>query len=472
MINGAPLKIGLVGPSYQAWSLPFDAQRLVNLFAVYDKDGKEVSALYGTPGLTTFTTAGAGPHRGAFISQNGRAFFVSGSNLYEVDSAGTVTNRGALLQSSGNITMAENPTQLAICDGSSVYIFTYGSNNFAKVTDVDLPAAGTITFIDGYFVVNKVGTGSFYISDINDGTSWQALEFATAESSPDSLKRVINALGQLWLLGSLTTEIYTNTGASDFPFQRVSGGKLNYGILAPYTAMEIGSSLIFLGRDQYGGAGVYQTSSVSPNKISTEAIDILLQDTNNVEDIVAYAYQQHGHLFYILTGGGLEASLVYDITTGLWHERAWTNLEGEFEQHRGICCIYAFNKFLLGDRKDGRIYEMDMDIYSDDDQDIVRERIYTHLFDRENRIRYNTLDIGFEVGVGLQNGQGSNPLVSLQLSKDGAKTWSTSYTASIGRVGAYTTKVSFRRLGVAEQMTFRIRISDRIKVAITGSYIR
>ena len=87
-------------------------------------------------------------------------------------------------------------------------------------------------------------------------------------------------------------------------------------------------------------------------------------------------------------------------------------------------------------------------------------------------LRYNALEIGVEVGVGLQTGQGSNPLISLQLSKDGARTWSSWFTQEMGSVGEYQKKVRFRRLGVADQMTFKIRITEPVKVAITGSYLK
>jgi hypothetical protein len=465
------VKIGLVGASYQAWSLPFNAERCVNLYPVLDQRGKEVAALYGTPGLELFGTAGAGATRGAFASQNGRAFFVSGSSLYEIDNAGTTTIRGSLLQSSGNVSMAENPTQLAICDGAAVYIFTYSSNAYAQVSDVDLPTSGTITFLDGYFIVNRVGTGSFFISALNDGTSWAALDFATAESSPDSLLRVFNALGQLYLFGETTTELYTNTGASAFPFQRISGGKMEVGILAPYTAIAIENSVIWLGKDNFGKASVYRARGISPTKISTEAIDLIFQAAANPEDIVAFAYQQQGHVFVVFTGGGLTTSPTLDITTNLWHERAYLNEEGAYEQHRAYCGLYAFGKHLVGDREDGNIYSMDMDIYADNGDAILRERIYTHLIDENKRIRYSNLNIGFETGTGLQSGQGSDPLCSLQLSRDGAKTWSTSYTTTIGAVGKYQTEVNFRRLGIAQQMTFRLQISDPVKIAICGSYL-
>ena len=78
------IKVGIVGPTYQQRSLPFDAQRTINFWPVLDQDGKEVSALYGTPGLSLFATAGANATRQAFTSSNGRCFFVAGSTLYEV----------------------------------------------------------------------------------------------------------------------------------------------------------------------------------------------------------------------------------------------------------------------------------------------------------------------------------------------------------------------------------------------------
>lgn len=465
------MKIDLVGPSYQALSLPFNAERSVNLFPVLDQRGKDVAALYGTPGLSLFSTAGIGQCRNCFPASNGRAFIVSAATLFELDSAGAATSRGTLLTSAGNITIAENGLQLAICDGTYLYIFTYATNAFVRVTDADLPISGTVTFIDGYFVVNKVGTGSFYISALYDGTSWNALDFATAESSPDPLLRVFNALGQLWLLGSKTTEIWSNTGAALFPFQKIQGAKLDVGIVAPNTAVAVGSAIIFLGQNEFGTSSVYRTTSVVPTEISTEAINLLIDKATDISNIVGYSYQQQGHTFYVLTGGGLETTLVYDFNTKLWHERAYTNTEGNYETQRGYCCMFIFEKHIIGDKDSGSVYEMAMDYYSDNGEYIQRERIYTHLFDDNQRVRYSKLNIGFETGVGLQTGQGQNPLVALQLSKDGARTWSTSFTTTIGRAGAYQTQVTFRRLGIAQEMTFRIRISDPVKVAIIGSYL-
>lgn len=467
------MKIGLVGPSYVQRSLPFDAQRSVNLYAVVDEMGAETSSLYGTPGLSLFATCGAGPHRGSFKSSNGRVFFVSDSTLYEVDSNGTATNMGTLLTSSGRVSMTEGLTQLAICDGNKLYYLVYSTNTFSSVTDPDLPSSvGFVTNIDGYFIVNENDTGRFYISAINDVSSWDALDFATAESNPDVLVAPINAVGQLWLMGEITTEIWTNSGASSFPFGRVGNVVMQAGVLAKYTALEIDNSILFVGRDKFGSGMVYRANGFTPQRISTTPIEKIIQAAPSPENMFAWAYQEEGHLFYVISGGGLETSLVFDLTTQQWHERAFLNGDGEFEQHLGATCVFAFGKQLVGDRRNGRLYEMSLDFYSDAGDEIARERTYTHLIDEKKQIRYNSLEINFETGVGLQSGQGSDPQVSLQVSKDGARTWSDWFNASIGRIGEYQKTVKFRRLGIAEIMTFKIRITDAVKVAITGSYLK
>lgn len=465
------MKISLVGSSYRERSLPFQAQRSINLYPVYDEQGAEVVALYGTPGLALFNTLGAGAVRGGFSATNGRVFFVSGSNLYEIFSDGTQTSRGSLSSSSGVIQIVENGNQLAISDGQFLFIFTFATNVLVKVTDADFPASvGTVTFIDGYFVVNENNSGRFYISSLYDGLSWAALDFATAESSPDSLRVVISAVGNLWLLGDRTTEIWANTGGSLFPFTRLTGTRMDKGIIAPYSALEIDNTLYWLGQDSQGAGIVYRASGFNPERVSTPSIEYAIQQSTDLTNIRAWSYQQDGHTFYVLTGGGLETSFVYDTTTGLWHERAYNN-SGILEQHLGSCCIYAFGKHLVGDRINGNVYEMSLDFYDDNGTELVAERIYTHLLDEMKRIRYNELEIFLEAGVGLQTGQGSNPLITLSLSKDGARTWSDTYTASMGAVGNYQTRVAFRRLGIAEQMTFKVRISDPVKRVLIGSYL-
>lgn len=465
------MKIGLVGPSYVQRSLPFDAQRTINLFPVMDESGKEVSSLYGTPGIKLFTTCGAGPVRGCFKSaKTGRVFFVSGTGLFEVESTGDITNLGSLSGSSGRVTITEGLTQLAICDGEKLYCLVYATDVFSQVINSNLPSGlGYVSNLDGYFIVRENGSGRFYKSAINDVTEWDALDYATAESNPDNLVATVSAVGQLWLFGIYTSEVWTNTGASSFPFSRISGAIMQMGCLSEHSVAELDNSVFWIGQDRNGSGMVFRAEGFSPKRISTTPIEIKIQATTNPEDIYYWTYQQDGHLFYALSGGGLETSLVYDLTTQQWHERAFLNETGNFEQHLASCHVFSFGKHLVGSRVDGKIYDMSLTNYDDDGEEIARERTYTHIIDEGRRIRYNALEIGLETGVGSAE---TEPTVSLQLSKDGARTWSSWFSEGFGKIGKYQTRVFFRRLGIAEIMTFKVRITSAVKVVITGSYLK
>lgn len=465
------MKIGIVGPTYDQRSLPFDAQRSVNLFPVMDEAGKETASMYGTPGLALFTTAGSGPHRGAFKSGNNRCFFVSGASLYEVSANATAVHRGSLLTSMGSVSMAEGITQLAICDGRNIYCFTYETNSLEKVIAAGLPdSVGYVTNIDGFFVVNEVNTGRFHISGINDILMWDPLDYATAESSPDSLEAPVNAVGLLWLMGEKTTEVWANRGASDFTFRRNSNGVMKAGVLAKHSILEVDNTIVWVGQDEFGSGMVYRANGFTPQRISTTPIERRIQNCAAPQDIYAWAYQEDGHVFYVISGGGLDTSLAYDFSTQQWHERAFLNEDGNFEPHLGACHIYAFGKHLIGDRRNGNIYEMSLDLYSDNGEEIARERVYTHISDENKRVRFNALEIGIETGVG--NPDDPDPRCEFSFSRDGGRTYSTPVIRAIGAIGEYKKKVVFRRFGVADQITFKLRITGKTKTAITGSYLR
>lgn len=465
------MRLNLVGGSYAERSKPFDSQRSINLYPVFDEATKE-GALYPTPGLDEFSTVGDGQIRAEFASTNGRAFVVSGNGLYEVDSTGAETLLGTLAGSSSICSVAENPSQLAICDGLVLYILTYASNVFAQVADVDFPGAGTVTFQDGYFIFNDPDTGQFYITAINDGTDINALDFATAELSPDDLVRVFSAFGQLWLLGDKTTEVWYNTGDVDFPFARVEGAKMQTGCAAAHTVVEIDNTIMWVGQDDKGKGIVYRAQGYSAQRISTHALERLLQASGDLTQLRAYAYQQDGHLFYVLTGGNLETTLAFDCATQLWHERAYLEADGTYSTHRGSTCMYAFGKHLVGDKSEGKIYQMSLDFYDDDGDEIKRQRIFPHLNNEGERFPCNELQVDFEVGVGLTTGQGSAPLCWLEVSRDGGQTWGPELYKSIGAIGDYNARVVWRKLGIADTVTFRVSTSDPVKVVLLAAYLK
>jgi len=87
-------------------------------------------------------------------------------------------------------------------------------------------------------------------------------------------------------------------------------------------------------------------------------------------------------------------------------------------------------------------------------------------------VRISLLYLDMETGVGLQTGQGSNPMIMLQSSKDNGRTWSAERWTSLGAVGTYLTRVLWRRFGSARDYVFKIRMSDPVKFVITDGAIK
>lgn len=465
--------IPIVGPTYQMEAVTFDNQRCANLYPITSESGssKSVAALRSTPGLLEEYTIGGGGIRGGIESSN-RGFFVSGSDFYEVKTDGTTVNHGSLLTSTGTVDIEENPTQIMVVDGTYGYIFTKSSDTWAQITDGDFPTPSDLTFQDGYFIVTEKDTAKFWISNLNDGTAWEALDNTTVESSPDNLVGLKSDSSNLWLFGTKTTEVFRNTGNATFPFQRISGAIVETGCASQHTIQEIDNRLFWLGSDENGDAIVWASNGYSAQRVSTRAIEKLIAESTNFNESYAWVYHERGSAFYVLQIKGLATTPVLDVATGLWHERTHLNpTSGVEEQHRGSCHIFFNKKHLVGDRLTNQIYEMSLDYYSDNGEEINRERITPHYDQEKALVTHAQFELDMETGVGTQSGQGSDPQVMLQYSDDGGRTYSAELWRDLGKVGAYRTRVKWNKLGRSRDRVYRIRITDPVFVQINEAYL-
>ena len=162
----------------------------------------------------------------------------------------------------------------------------------------------------------------------------------------------------------------------------------------------------------------------------------------------------------------METALVYDISTRLWFEWAFLNSSGLYELPLTNALFFAFGKTLGLDRLSGKIYQQSAAFYSDNGEEIARDRIFTHIFDNGNPFLIKNLTINFETGVG--NSTVTNPKCMLYLSNDGGRTFYIYYEKVMGKVGEFLTRAVFWRLGRHRQCTFRVRVTDSVKVVITG----
>lgn len=438
---------------------------LKNLFAEINDD--QSLTLYGTEGKTLLVTAGATANRG-MIKFGSNLLVVSGYDVYRIDSNYSATLIGSLLTNSGYVGLASNGLDIILVDGSRGYIIDSAVTTLTQIAATDFPNSVTwAVCIDGYYLVGGDGTQNFYGSGQFDGSSWDALSYAVADHKPDLLvKGVINE-SMLLNFGTESLEFWSNTGNADFPFERSGNAFLDIGCLAVNSVSVLESNVFWLGQSAKGKGVVYKLSGYSPTRISTHAIEHTIQQWATPENAYAFAYSFEGHSFYVLSCTDSNESLVYDLTTSMWHTRTWFN-DGHHYADRANSHVFFNGVHIVGDRENGNIYQLDMDVYTDNAGPIVREFTSQH-FVTGKRTFYSKIEIRMETGIGLTIGQGSNPQMMLSTSKDNGKTWISERNANIGALGSYSSRVIFNRLGSGFSKTFRFRIADPIKVAITGA---
>jgi len=472
---------GFIGGAYQSESVNIDAQRCVNLYLEQNQSGTakeaEVAWLRATPGLEKLLSVGDGPIRLVHTDPSGRIFIASGDEMYKLEllsGVWTETLLGSLVTSSGVVRAASSDLHTVFVDGETCYVFfispgpieefgTFGSFGYSPVD-----FATHVQFIDGYYVFCDGISNKFYCSDLNSLVV-TPLDFSSTEGDPDNIVGLIANNRDLWIFNERSTEVFTNTGNADFPFERVSGGFIENGCIAPGSIAKIGGSVFWLSRDSFGSGMVFGASGLSPQKISTHAIDTAISKYANIQNAVAFAYQSGGHEFYFINFD--EATWVYDLTTRVWHERAY-NDSGSLERHRVNFHSYSkiLNVQLCGDYENNNIYKFNDQKYSDDGAPITRIRSCPHLSSSGNYIFCRQLNLDMETGVGLDGiGDSTDPVAILDFSDDGGHTWSNEIEAKIGKIGEYKTRVIWNRLGKFRDRIFRIKISEKVKVAISGA---
>ena len=77
-----------------------------------------------------------------------------------------------------------------------------------------------------------------------------------------------------------------------------------------------------------------------------------------------------------------------------------------------------------------------------------------------------------EAGVGLQMGQGRDPQIMLQVSKDGGHEWGNEQWRGFGAVGKYIARAKWNRLGRARDWLCRFRITDPVKTVFIAAWGR
>ena len=467
----------ILGASYVARSINAADNRMVNLFPEMTPDNGQTAAyLNRAPGLNFLQSVGTGPIRALWAHQtNGSDFYVvSGQEVYKLTGLTATPTLLGTVSGTGPVSIADNGTQIFFACNPDGYIYNETTNVFAQITDPDFAGAVTVAYLDGYFVFNQPNSQIIWVSELLNGQSVDPLDFASAEGSPDGVVGIIADHRELWVFGTDSVEVWYDSGAAGFPLQRIQGAFNEIGCVSAYTIAKMDNGLFWLGTDARGQGIVYRANGYTGVRISTHAIEYAIAQYGNIADAIAYTYQQEGHAFYVLTFPSGNATWVYDVATQAWHERAgWDN--GEFTRHRSNCQCNFGGNIIVGDYENGNIYTLDLDVYADNGGIQKWLRSWRALPSGQNNLKrtaHHSLQLNCESGVGLNNGQGSDPQAMLRWSDDGGHTWSNEHWSPMGKIGAYYHRVFWRRLGMTLKLrdrVYEVSGTDPVKIAIMGA---
>lgn len=454
--------------SYVLDSVPANAQRLVNLFAeALPPDSRSDVIVRSVPGFSSFATCGSVGKIWRIIPFGDYVYVIAGDTtvkVYKVSSAGSVTLIDTIPTTRDPaIYMVASATQIAICNPPYGYIIE--SDVLTAISDADFPDVTSVAYVGGYFVWGVDGGEQYVVSNLLDGTAYEALDFASAETVPDGLLWVAELDNELWLFGARSIEIHHLTGG-DFPFERQSGGVIDVGTISGLSVAEADGSLFWLGHDLIA----YRSRGYEKERVSTYAIEREIQSFTAPQVAQGFGFTFNGHTYYVLSFADAGRTFLYDTTTGLWHERSSADVGGS-PYYWDVACTCRFGKRLLvgsaGLNGGPIVSSMDGGTATENGTALIARATLPPLWADTGLAIVHRLELEMETGK-----NSSEKTVTLQHSDDGGQTWSTGVSRGTGASGNGTKRVVWQRGGKFRKRIYRLTFESGQKIALYGMDIR
>lgn len=289
--------------------------RMVNLIA--EKRG----TTYGVrkrPGLSAITSPPTGVGYGTY-NWNGVLYNLVGTTLYAgATSAATgVSGTGAGLFSFSETKggtprlVFKSNTAFNVFDGTA-----YSNINQAFLNNT-VPG---VVYLDGYtFVMGS--NRQINNSGIDDPTTWNSLDFITAEIEPGTGIAIAKHLNYVTAFTDRSVEFFydaaNSTGSPLLPF---SGNVIKFGCAYGWSVAGVDGITFWVAQSRSGGLFVAQLTDLHPTPVSNAQVELLLENTAwTQQQVTAFAFRTSGHIYYMLTLGAF-ITLIYDASTQLWYE--------------------------------------------------------------------------------------------------------------------------------------------------------
>ena len=464
------------GPTHLLLSPVLDSQRSINLYPEAGLgDSKSRLNLAGRPGLNPsgpLVTLAGGNVRGLWPG-NHRLFACGGQHIYEVSNAGAIiTDFGSLgaLSPTGPVFFEQNSGssafQLIALDTAQTKLFNVNSGTLTAVfnaTAQTMADGFQVAVATGASLVNAGNPNQINCSAFGDATNWTPLPgplptYVIRTGSSDLVNGLAWLNGLLYIFGTKRLEIWYDAGNPGFPFARVNGGQIGLGLLGPWTIVNFYNCIMFMGSDGTGYAQVYMMQGMNPVRVSDASIEYLISQQSSwlLGGMTAYGYQESGHTFYCLCLSN-GSQLVYDLTTGLWHERVYAGPNPQTFASLPAFAVNAGGNY-VGDSGSGAIYLQSIQYPADYTTAITYTRQSGPVF-RDNLVHtFDRFELDCDIGTAA---------ATLNWSNDGGRNFGTQARAMKqaanqgGPSGApWGTRYFVNQMGRSRDMRLQVNITS------------
>jgi hypothetical protein len=406
--------------------------------------------LLSCPGITKIATLDAAPR--AQQEFNGRLFVVGGTKFYEIILSSlaipgvptipivvstNVLNPSLPIANDGlPASIAVNENQILIASGGSVYIYylnamtdsvsgaSIAAGTFAQVAASNFTLASgnapvkQVAFCDSFFLALIANSQNVQVSNVLDGANWVpggarvgtppvytggVSTQIVVSVFPDNVIGMIVDHRTLWMLGRKKMAAYVSGDPVNI-FAIQPGGLIEQGAVATFAISQIDNSIFWVSGDDKGDGMGFRLNGLTPQRITTHAIETAWKAYPNRSNAVSYTWQNAGHSFWRVlfpsANKGNGATWEYDVATGLWHECDFLNVtSGASMGHPSWNHAYWNGAHIVGDWRSANLYQMDDGFYDNAGVPLVRVRRAPHISTELEMVRYDRFILDVETGV-------------------------------------------------------------------------
>ena len=161
-------------------------------------------------------------------------------------------------------------------------------------------------------------------------------------------------------------------------------------------------------------------------------------------------------------------TFLFDAMSQVWSTLQTGAQDGGAHNIRFIT-TFNFNNF-CADAISGNVYFLATGTNTDNGQPIKRSVTSRHFYQGGNTFGIDEIFFDMETGNGLQTGQGSDPIIMMEVSKDGGRTYNTVRYLKMGKVGQYKSpRVIARRLGSSRDFVIRLTLTDPVPFIMSSA---